>query len=84
MFKALITPAGDQLNLYLKSFGIAGKPPQYDSYITSVFSVDIFLRSLTSKWEKKWSIPGSKPTSLINTKFSFFTSGFRSFISGLR
>ena len=31
LFKALITPAGDQLNLYRKSLGTAGKPPQYDS-----------------------------------------------------
>ena len=43
LFKALITPAGDQLNLYLKSFGIAGKPPQYDSYITSFFWSRFFL-----------------------------------------
>ena len=28
LFKALITPTGDQLNLYRKSLGIAGNPPQ--------------------------------------------------------
>ena len=31
-----MTPTGDQLNLYLKSLGIAGKPPQYEWYVTSI------------------------------------------------
>ena len=45
-----MTPTGDQLNLYLKSFGIAGNPPQYEWYVTSILFKFVSFNCLTSRF----------------------------------
>lgn len=58
------TPLGDQLNLYLSGLSEhsgAGKPPQYDTK-DSIFPPPC-LTSSKHSIARRWSIPGSRPTS---------------------